>query len=55
MASWGVFNDQYLGEVARRVFGFSLAELSAQERMQIENVRKDLGIPGEFNPDGKPK
>jgi len=50
----GLF-DEYLGEVARMVFGFNLAELSAQERMQIENIRKGLEIPGEFNPDGKRK
>lgn len=47
---FGPLFDRYLAEVAREVFGFRLGELSSQERRQIEYVRKDLEIPGEFNP-----
>lgn len=43
--------DEYLGEVTRGTFGFNLGEISAQERMQIESIRTQLKIPGEFNPD----
>jgi hypothetical protein len=45
----GLF-DEYLGEVARRIFGFSLSELSGEERRQIIEIRKGLNIPGEFSP-----
>ena len=47
----GPLFDIYLGEVARRVFGFRLGKLSAQERQQIEYIRNGLKIRGEFNPD----
>ncbi|KKT65812.1 MAG: hypothetical protein UW61_C0037G0006 [Candidatus Curtissbacteria bacterium GW2011_GWC1_44_33] len=48
---FGSLFDRYLAEVARRVFGFRLGELSSQERMQVEHVRKKLDIPGEFDAD----
>jgi hypothetical protein len=31
-----------LEEVARRVFGFSLRDLSSAERREIENIKNDL-------------
>ncbi len=49
--TFGGLFDKYLGEVARKVLGFRLGNLSAAERMQIENIRTDLKIPGMFNPD----
>lgn len=42
--------DLLLEEVARRVFGFSLADLTSPELREIEFIRKELGLPGEFNP-----
>lgn len=47
----GPLFDRYLAEVARGVFGFRLGELSSQERMQIEHIRKELDLPGEFDAD----
>jgi hypothetical protein len=43
--------DVYLGEVVRRLYGHSLSELSPDERRDIEDIRKQLKIPGRFNPD----
>lgn len=42
--------DLLLEEVARRVFGFSLADLTPLELKEIEFIRKELGLPKEFNP-----
>lgn len=42
--------DELLGEVARRVLGFSLTDLNASELREIEEIRKDLGFSEEFNP-----
>lgn len=41
--------DLLLEEVARRVFGFSLADLTSPELREIEFIRKELGLPGESN------
>jgi len=42
--------DLLLKEVTRRVFGFSLAELDSSKLREIEFIRKELGLSGEFNP-----
>lgn len=42
--------DEYLGLVIRRLFSISLNELSAQERRDVEDIRKQLEIPGDFDP-----
>ena len=42
--------DLFLLEVTKRVFGFSLNDLSSHETREIERIRKELGLPGEFNP-----
>lgn len=47
----GPLFDRYLAEVARGVFGFRLGELLSQERTQIEHIREELDIPGEFDAD----
>lgn len=42
--------DAYLDEVARRVFGFSIVNLSPLELNDIKRIRKELGISGDFDP-----
>lgn len=42
--------DEYLREVAQKVFGFSVSDLSAMELREIEGIRKNLRIPGDFDP-----
>ena len=41
--------DLFLEEVTRKVFGFSLTDLSPSELREIEFIKKELGLSGEFN------
>ncbi len=43
--------DEYLGLVIRKLFNINLSDLKPHEQRDISEIRKELKIPGSFNPD----
>lgn len=48
---YGQVFDEYVGLVVRTLFDVNLSDLKSQEQREIEKIRKELKIPGSFNPD----